>query len=201
MKNARTRPLFPGAYDVFQCLLGRRSAGGIFVREHLRPKDGERLLDLGCGTGKILEFLPSTDYWGLDLDEGRIASARAVYGERAHFFHADLRDEPWPVEGAFDRVMAVGVLHHLSDTEVVKVLRRAKSRMKPGAKLVTLDGCYEKGQPWMARLLLSLDRGRFVRTRDAYAALALEVFGDVRLRTERRLLLLPYTHLVMEMSA
>jgi hypothetical protein len=47
------------------------------------------------------------------------------------------------------------------------------------------------------RLLLKMDRGRFVRTPDAYVRLAREVFSDVQAVICHDLLRLPYTHNIM----
>jgi hypothetical protein len=97
-------------------------------------------------------------------------------------------------------VLAIGILHHLSDEEALKLFRLAQSALKPGGCLVTLDGCYIDNQPRLARYLISKDRGEHIRTLDAYRALASRVFSKVVTHLRSDLLHVPYTHLIMKME-
>jgi SAM-dependent methyltransferase len=191
----------PFFYGWFQRAITRGRCSEILIRRYIRPVAGERLLDLGCGIGKILDHLPPVDYWGLDLNQNYIRFADKNFGHRAKFICADLCDIPWPLQGFFDRVLAVGILHHLTDEQARLVLGHVRQRMKPRAKLITLDGCYEKGQSPIARMLLSMDRGRHVRTQEGYEALARSAFPQIRTQMERGFLRVPYSHVVMEMTA
>jgi hypothetical protein len=69
--------------------------------------------------------------------------------------------------------------------------------MKPGGRMVTLDGCYIQGQSRIAKALLRHDRGKFIRDVPAYLKLADEHFKDVRSDVRHDLLSLPYTLLIM----
>ena len=62
---------------------------------------------------------------------------------------------------------------------------------------MTIDPCFAPGQSPVARWLLRRDRGRFVRTRPAYLALAREAYPSVESDLRHDLLRIPYTHLVM----
>ena len=101
----------------------------------------------------------------------------------------------------FDKVLATGILHHLNDDETMQFFELASSALKPGGRLITLDGCYVKGQSWLARLILSKDRGKYVRTRDEYFNLASRVFGGIRISIHHDLIRIPYTHIIMECTA
>ena len=159
------------------------------------------MLDLGCGTARVLDFLPPLEYHGLDSNPAYIRFAQKKWKGRASFVCTDLCGSPWPVQGLFDRVMAAGVLHHLSDEEARKMLENARRLLKPHGKLVSFDGCYEEHQSPAARALLSMDRGKYVRNEKSYLALAHSVFRKASARIERRFLRLPYSHLIMEMTA
>ncbi len=191
---------YPSWYRLLQRTIGNPKSRETFVNSYLRPVAGERLLDLGCGTGTIVDFLPPLEYYGLDNNAYYIDFAKKKFGKQAKFFNADLCALPWPVSGSFDRAMAIGVLHHLSDEQALQVLKNAKKMMKPGAKLVTLDGCYETNQSPIAHFLLSMDRGKYVRNKDGYAALVRPFFKQVSFHFERKLLRVPYLHLIMEMT-
>jgi len=41
----------------------------LHVENYIRPRDGDRILDIGCGPGDILEFLPSVEYLGFDVNQ------------------------------------------------------------------------------------------------------------------------------------
>lgn len=191
----------PRLYGWTQQIFTSSRCWKFFVESDLRPVPGERLLDLGCGTGLILNFLPPLDYWGLDSDPARIRLAQKKWGDRAHFICSDLSRVPWPVQGPFDRVTATGLLHHLADAEVLQVLNNVRKLLKTRAPFVTFDGCYEKQQSPFAHLLLSMDRGKYVRDEKSYTSLARSVFKHVESRIERRFLRVPYSHLIMEMKA
>jgi SAM-dependent methyltransferase len=186
----------PSAYRAWRSLvLGRGQAE--YVRDYLRLTPGDRVLDVGCGTGEILSALPPVDYHGIDLSPRYVEAARRRWGGRARFTCASVAETAVREPASYDLVMANGVLHHLSDQEVRLLLALARRALKPGGRLVTADGCFEPGQSPVARWLLRRDRGRFVRTRGGYVALAQQVFPSVAAHVRHDLLRIPYTHLIM----
>ena len=59
----------PWVYDTFQNLMGARSGRRRFSTTFIRAYLGSRLLDIGCGTAWILEYLPvDIDYRGYDIN-------------------------------------------------------------------------------------------------------------------------------------
>lgn len=187
----------PRVYSLFRRLVGRDTARAVYAREHLRLQPGQRVLDLGCGPGDILEFLPPVHYIGYDINPRYIERARRRFDGRGEFHCAPitekiLLDEP------FDVVIAHGVLHHLDDAAARVLFRVARRALTPGGRLVTFDGCLAAGQSPLARLALALDRGRHVRGREAYERLARSEFGEVKCVLRHDLIRIPYTHLIME---
>jgi SAM-dependent methyltransferase len=188
----------PRVYSLFRRLVGRDTARTVYAREHLRLEPGQRVLDLGCGPGDILGFLPAVRYIGYDISPEYIERARQRFGERGEF-HCRAVDESLPVPaGGFDVVIAHGLLHHLDDGGARALFRVARRALKPGGRLVTFDGCYTPDQSALARFILSRDRGKHVRTREAYERLARAEFGDVRSFVRHDLIRIPYTHIIME---
>ncbi len=114
-----------------------------------------------------------------------------------HHLHKIL-DTPPENNGKFDIVIAQGLLHHLDDDEVMRLLRTAKALLIPGGRLITIDGCYVTGQSKIARFMLSMDRGQNVRTTEAYKALTTGIFQEVHSTIRHDMLQLPYTHIIME---
>lgn len=187
----------PGVYSLFRRLVGRDSARAVYAREHLRLAAGQRVLDLGCGPGDILQFLPAVQYVGYDISPAYVERARRRFGQRATFHQGAVSEALSPGRD-FDVVIAHGVLHHLDDAAARTLFRVARRALRPGGRLVTFDGCFADGQSALARLFLRLDRGRHVRTREAYEALARGEFAEVKSFLRHDLIRIPYTHLIME---
>ena len=96
----------------------------------------------------------------------------------------------------------MGVLHHLDDHEASELFSIALSALKPGGRLITLDGVYAPRQSPIARFLLSKDRGEYVREQSAYETLAHKSFSTVKSSIIHNLTApIPYTHLIMECTA
>jgi SAM-dependent methyltransferase len=191
---------FPAVYRTFTRLVGGNSRS-VYLATYVRPRPGDRILDIGCGPGDILKDLPAVDYLGLDSSAQYIEAARRQYGGRDRFLQARIQDAVLDNPGSYDLALATGVLHHLDDEEALALFRLARQALKPGGRLVTLDGCYEKGQSVVAALLLRLDRGKFVRTRSGYLTLASQVFPHVEAHIHHGLLRVPYTHVILECRA
>jgi SAM-dependent methyltransferase len=186
----------PTVYRLFGTVIGG-SYRDRYVREFIQPRSGDRVLDIGCGPGDMLAHLPPVEYVGIDLAARYIETARQRFGTRGEFHCESATETVLQEPGSFDIVMANGLLHHLSDDEARKVLSLARQALKPTGKFIALDGAFVADQSGFERLLLKLDRGRFVRAPEDYVRLARETFGDVQGRIYRDLLRWPYTHHIM----
>ena len=185
-------------YRLVQRILGGPAVHRYFVESHVRPRAGDRLLDIGCGPAQILERLPQVGYVGVDLSPRCIAMAKARYGERGTFVCQSVSQMAVEQPHSFDLVMAHGLVHHLDNTEAQQLFETAALALKPGGRFVTLDGCFVPGQSRVAHWLLKNDRGQFVRTAEGYLTLANRVFSDVRPTIRHDLLRTPYTHIMLE---
>ena len=186
-------------YNALQGLLLRKGSRERFVREHVRPFPGCRILDIGCGAGSMLAHLPDSigPYTGIDLNPGYIEAARKRWGNRGSFHCANVAAGALPADGPYDIVLATGILHHLDDAEASRLVDIAWGALRPAGWLITYDNVLLQHQHWFARWLIAHDRGKAVRTQDAYEAIARGRFARVESAILHDTLRVPYTILVM----
>lgn len=195
MASLRSALALPAVYRFFQWAV-RGSHPRFYIREYIRPKEGDRVLDIGCGPGDFLAHLPTVEYHGLDLSPEYIEAAKSKWGSKGEFRCEAVADTAVRLPGYYDIALANGVLHHLEDAEAIRLFEVAKQSLKPGGRLITMDGCYTDASP-IAKKLLKRDRGQFVRERDAYLKLAKTHFGNVESYLHHDLLRIPFSHLIM----
>lgn len=187
----------PTVYSLFQYLMGAHRAWILFVKNDVRPKPGDNILDIGCGPADILSYLPDVNYWGFDISKVYIDKARAKYGSHGNFHCGILTLAGLDSLPKFDIVVASGVLHHLDDDVAKEFLALAHAALRPGGRLVTVDPCFAPGQNFIARFLISQDRGQCVRDRAGYDGLAENIF-ETRHVEVRHKAWIPYTHCYIE---
>jgi SAM-dependent methyltransferase len=189
----------PIVYTLFGTTVGALAARKKIIRQYVQPKEGDRILDIGCGPGDVVGFLsPGVKYVGFDESPGYIQTAKRRFGHRAEF-HCDRVGVTVPVErGCFDVVLALGILHHLDDGEALDLFRLSRQALKPGGRLYTLDGCYVAEQSRWVRWFLDNDRGKNIRTQEAYLLLAKQVFSNVSTHIREDIFWIPYTALILE---
>lgn len=124
------------------------------------PKGAKKILDQGCGTGEY-SLLFGKKYTGVDYDKNYIEHARKIYpgtfivGDAAHM---PLKDSQ------FDVTFAVGLHHHLTDTQAKKAISESLRVTKRGGKVVIIDAMLPKDSWNFPGLILrKMDRGGNVR--------------------------------------
>ena len=86
----------------------------------LDPKESDRILEVGCGAGNILESIRKGQLAGLDLSETLLAIAQKRLGSRARLVKGNAEDmvKLFPGE-VFSKVFASEVLEHVLHPAVV----------------------------------------------------------------------------------
>jgi SAM-dependent methyltransferase len=161
----------PFVYNIFQTIGGGERAKNIYMKEYVKPKPGDKVLDLGCGPGTMIKYFQDVRYFGCDPSQKYIESAKQHYGSQGKFYCLDLSQTPWPDEQSFDLIHLTGIMHHLNDDLCKKILEIAYGLLGKGGRLVTLDGCYIENQKWLDKFFVSMDRGKFIRPANSYRAL------------------------------
>lgn len=130
------------------------------VLKLLQPGANSSLLDVGCGTGILLEQLASTrdgmHLYGLDVSEGMLAWAKQ---KLAKYSNVELQlgsvaELPYE-DNRFDYVTCIQSFHHHPDS--MQSLRQMHRVLKPGGSLlihdVSLDGPLRKSSHWLEKSL------------------------------------------------
>jgi SAM-dependent methyltransferase len=187
----------PQLYQAYQELGGFYAARLVAIERYLKPKAGERIIDIGCGPGYLTRDLPDgVEYLGFDLDKRYIAFASRQFAGRGQFFCRHFDQAAAQTFGPADVVMMNGVLHHISDAEAAPTLSAIHRALRPGGALFTLDGAYTQNQSWFARFMLDHDRGQYIRTPTQYVGLLASVFESVDPHVHEDLARIPYTFFV-----
>jgi trans-aconitate 2-methyltransferase len=117
---------------------------GAEVLERLPLEGDERVLDAGCGTGRVTELLlarvPRGEVVALDVSVAMLDEARrrlAPRGERVSYIHADL-GQPLPIEEPVDAILSTATFHWVPDHDAL--FANLAAVLRPGGRLVAQCG-------------------------------------------------------------
>lgn len=189
----------PQVYNIWQKFLGDYKLRKIYCKDYVRAKEGNRILDIGCGPANMVEYLPADiDYVGFDDSKSYIENAKENF--KNYSFFCQRVNFAQNFDEKFDIIMANAVLHHLDDSEAEKLISFAYANLKPGGRFITLDGCFVENQSFVKKWLLQHDRGNYVRTKDEYFKLFSKHFNQIKMNVREDLYNIPYTIVVFEAS-
>jgi SAM-dependent methyltransferase len=109
-----------------------------FALEVVRSYGSPRVLDVGCGSGRIGELAldaGARDYVGVDFAETMLELARerlTRFGDRVTLVQGDFRDVE--LEGRFDAILALGLFDYIADAD--SFVRRMREVAAPGGSVV-----------------------------------------------------------------
>lgn len=185
----------PAIYDRIQRLLGGPQARDKVAAELFGCVRGKSVLELGCGPGTWVPYLPGVEsYLGLDWNERHIEVARNRFAtENIQFASADISALRHSGQ-KYDVVLGIGILHHLDDANARAALRKSAGALTREGIYVGLEPVYHRRQNPVAKLLNMLDSGRNIRREDQYRLLFDSDFGELETRVETKIMRVPYSH-------
>jgi SAM-dependent methyltransferase len=213
MSTGRNGPLYRALdyhaiYDALQSLIFKSGTLDYIVRNFIAPASGCRILDLGCGTGSIVPYLRDVSYLGIDSSENHIGHVKSRFSGRAGF-----RFEVGSIQSVedferfgirpneFDIVLMKEVIHHLPDTDVIRVLSVVPTLLEGGGRFVSMDPCFVDDQNPVSRFLARRDRGLYVRHEREYHELLSGTLRNPTITVEHALFRVPYSFIFCVASA
>lgn len=124
----------PGLYDQKHAFIFEYGKGLLSI---LAPQEGERILDLGCGTGHLTQAIAVSGarVLGIDSSPEMIEQARITYPD-IEFLVADARAFSFPYQ--FDAVFSNAALHWIPEAE--RVVEHIVLALQPGGRFVAEFG-------------------------------------------------------------
>ena len=114
-----------------------------------RIEPGQRVLDVGCGDGYLMNLVADRRAvaTGVDMEVTGLALARQMLGEPSNprVIRADAKRLPFR-EGSYDRVLLVDVVEHLVDPE--PCLSEIGRMLAPDGRLLLTTPRWRPGKMW-----------------------------------------------------
>jgi 2-polyprenyl-3-methyl-5-hydroxy-6-metoxy-1,4-benzoquinol methylase len=109
-----------------------------------RPRAGENVLDIGCGSGVIADALREygANVVGVDGNQDAIAYARRTFGRDGIEFRLGQVEDIEHVRTGIDRSYCFEVVEHLYINQVETLFRHAYGLSRPGATLTVTTPNY-----------------------------------------------------------
>ena len=120
------------------------------IARYLPPRPGELVLDVGCGSGVIADFLArsGTTVIGIDGSEAAVAFARATFARDNLRFQQGLVDGDFVVPRPVDTIYCLEVIEHVYLEQAIDMLRVFRSHLAPGGRVyLTTPNAHS---PWPA---------------------------------------------------
>jgi trans-aconitate 2-methyltransferase len=178
-----------------------QQAWGRRVLERLPLEGHERVLDLGCGTGRLTEQLarklPQGQVFGLDRSEAMLTTAAAWLREHAPKTTLVLADgAALPFVRCFDAVFSGATFHWIHDHSAL--FRSIIIALRPGGRLVAQCGGSGNLAVLYARTNRMIGEPRYARYFEDWSEPT--YFADVD-TTRRRLLAAGFVHVDVSLEA
>lgn len=174
-------------YDFFLRIIGYHNAMKILSDEYILAKYGQKILDVGCGSSLILNWLPDDIiYSGYDLNNNYISHNQKKYPQ--HNFYCNRVSDMAIVENnSYDIAIAISLIHHINDLEVGDLFDSVHKALKPGGRFVTYDPVWTYSEGKIEYLIKKNDRGQHIRDSQQLLKFASKDFNGVDIHIRKNM--------------
>lgn len=185
----------PVIYSIFQKLMKGDKIRKKILTSNIKKKN-PKILDIGCGLGDSLEYIKNPLYFGYDISKEYIEYAKRKYKTKGIFVCRNFTQKEIKKLPKFDYILLIGIIHHLKDKQILNLLKLIKKTLKKDGRLITLDPIFSKNQNYLAKFLISHDRGKNIKTKKEYLKLLKFFFKNSISKTYNQTFI-PYTWFTM----
>ncbi len=185
-------------YRLSQSFFGEKKSKHFIIDNFFtRRTPNTVMLDMGCGAGNFAYFIPpGMRYIGFDPNKNYIDSAKRKFSSNSALTFLPGTANSLAVndhidDESIDYAVIHGVLHHLSDDEILPMYRLAERVLKPGGRLISLEPVWYQGQSLLNSWVMSLDRGKNIKPLSEWLDIAhenSESWGTIRHQISQNLI-------------
>lgn len=137
------------------------------IEQYIQP--GQRVLDLGCGNGRVADLVNEIkgQYVGLDISEELITIARSL--RPGNEFHVGSMHQMPFADNSFDHILPIASFHHIPGRDLrIQTLQEMRRVLKPGGYILMTNWNLHQWKFWKQRMRTNLDalRGKHDRGRN-----------------------------------
>lgn len=182
---------YPKIYRFSQSALASKQNNIYIILSNYLKKNypNHLIIDIGCGDAAFASYFDKkTKYVGIDISEKYIESARKQFPYFTFYNHDITKINKLSFTNCV--FLLIGVIHHIDDENSKNLISQLKSI--EGSVIISIDPVKINKQHPIARLLIKLDRGKFIRTKSQYE----KIFTDFKFFMRDDLLWLPYNRII-----
>jgi 2-polyprenyl-3-methyl-5-hydroxy-6-metoxy-1,4-benzoquinol methylase len=187
-------------YNFVESVLGGKKATNLFIRNYVVPIQGENVLDFGAGTCVLFEELQkikNLSYTAIEPNQRYVENSKRRYGSHSNAnFYIGSTEVLNQLRNDFDKIIVCAVLHHINIELWPQILHNLANKLRDGGKIILLDPVIHEKQNWIARFLISIDRGKSIVDVDKYIKVLSECGYSTNSTLRTDLLRVPYSHLI-----
>lgn len=183
--------MYPYFYRLLQSFILKKSFNDDLIKL-INKHDVKEIIDIGSADSTILKYIGKNYYYhGFELNSYFTNKLNSKYknNEQFKFYNLGIDEIDFSKFSPNNSlIVMVGLFHHINDFQINKFIEKTKS-----FKIFAIDAVKIIGQKRITKLLMSLDKGNYIRQIEEYKKI---LPNYDFLIAKNRYLRFPYDHLI-----